>query len=131
MWLVYTPWPCVYFTWSSFAIIRISFNVIRKFWVNCLLLNFIVITILNCWELALNFSIIAVDNVSFQIFQKVGQIISKNSILQEIWSHPFRGAVNIHPSLLPRWRGAAPLFHTILADDNITGVSLAELSGRG
>lgn len=34
------------------------------------------------------------------------------------------GMVNVHPSLLPRWRGAAPLVHTILANDERTGVSL-------
>ncbi len=34
------------------------------------------------------------------------------------------GTVNIHPSLLPRWRGAAPIQHTIFAGDTLTGVSL-------
>ncbi|OQR80111.1 methionyl-tRNA formyltransferase [Tropilaelaps mercedesae] len=34
------------------------------------------------------------------------------------------GMVNVHPSLLPRWRGPAPLVHTILANDERTGVSL-------
>ncbi|XP_022670501.1 methionyl-tRNA formyltransferase, mitochondrial-like isoform X1 [Varroa destructor] len=34
------------------------------------------------------------------------------------------GMVNVHPSLLPRWRGAAPLVHTILANDERAGVSL-------
>lgn len=34
------------------------------------------------------------------------------------------GMVNVHPSLLPRWRGPAPLVHTILNGDAKTGVSL-------
>ncbi|XP_003745148.1 methionyl-tRNA formyltransferase, mitochondrial [Galendromus occidentalis] len=34
------------------------------------------------------------------------------------------GMVNVHPSLLPRWRGAAPLVHTLLNRDSRTGVSL-------
>lgn len=37
---------------------------------------------------------------------------------------PRRGCVNVHASLLPRWRGAAPVQHAILAGDAVTGVSL-------
>lgn len=35
-------------------------------------------------------------------------------------------AVNVHPSLLPRWRGAEPVAHAILAGDVETGVTLME-----
>ena len=35
-------------------------------------------------------------------------------------------AVNVHASLLPRWRGAAPIQHAILAGDRETGVTLME-----
>jgi methionyl-tRNA formyltransferase len=35
-------------------------------------------------------------------------------------------AVNVHASLLPRWRGAAPIAHAILAGDHETGVTLME-----
>lgn len=35
-------------------------------------------------------------------------------------------AVNVHPSLLPRWRGADPVAHAILAGDAVTGVTLME-----
>lgn len=37
------------------------------------------------------------------------------------------GAVNVHPSLLPRYRGAAPLHHTILNGDRETGVTLIDV----
>ena len=37
---------------------------------------------------------------------------------------PRRGFVNVHFSLLPRWRGAAPVEQAILAGDETTGVSL-------
>lgn len=37
---------------------------------------------------------------------------------------PRQGCVNIHPSLLPRHRGAAPVPHTIMNGDTITGVSI-------
>jgi len=35
-------------------------------------------------------------------------------------------AVNVHASLLPRWRGAAPIAHAILAGDAETGITLME-----
>lgn len=40
------------------------------------------------------------------------------------------GCVNVHASLLPRWRGAAPIQRAILAGDKITGVSIMRL-GHG
>ncbi len=40
---------------------------------------------------------------------------------------PRRGCVNIHASLLPRWRGAAPIQRAILAGDEETGVSLMQM----
>ena len=40
---------------------------------------------------------------------------------------PKYGCINIHPSLLPRWRGAAPIQRAILAGDKITGVSIMQM----
>ena len=37
------------------------------------------------------------------------------------------GAVNIHASLLPRWRGAAPIQRAILAGDTLTGISIMQM----
>lgn len=37
---------------------------------------------------------------------------------------PRRGTLNVHPSLLPRWRGAAPVPRAIEAGDDVVGVSL-------
>jgi methionyl-tRNA formyltransferase len=37
------------------------------------------------------------------------------------------GAVNVHASLLPRWRGAAPVQHAILAGDEYAGVSIMRM----
>jgi len=37
---------------------------------------------------------------------------------------PARGCLNIHASLLPRWRGAAPIHRAILAGDRETGVDI-------
>lgn len=47
---------------------------------------------------------------------------------REILNIPKYGCINIHPSLLPRWRGAAPVQHTILAGDQETGVSIMQMS---
>ena len=38
-----------------------------------------------------------------------------------------QGAVNIHASLLPRWRGAAPIQRALLAGDTETGVSIMQM----
>jgi methionyl-tRNA formyltransferase len=38
-----------------------------------------------------------------------------------------RGALNLHFSLLPRWRGASPVQHAILAGDAVTGVSVMQM----
>lgn len=40
---------------------------------------------------------------------------------------PRLGCINIHPSLLPRWRGAAPIQRTIFAGDKITGVTIMQM----
>jgi methionyl-tRNA formyltransferase len=40
---------------------------------------------------------------------------------------PKRGALNIHGSLLPRWRGAAPIQRALLAGDTQTGVSIMQM----
>jgi methionyl-tRNA formyltransferase len=41
-----------------------------------------------------------------------------------------RFAINLHASLLPRWRGAAPINHAILAGDHETGNSVITLADR-
>lgn len=38
-----------------------------------------------------------------------------------------RGCINIHPSLLPRWRGAAPLQRTLMAGDAETGICIMQM----
>ena len=40
---------------------------------------------------------------------------------------PRWGCINIHASLLPRWRGAAPIERAIEAGDNLTGVSIMQM----
>ena len=40
---------------------------------------------------------------------------------------PPRGCLNIHASLLPRWRGAAPIHRAIEAGDGLTGITLMQM----
>lgn len=46
---------------------------------------------------------------------------------QAVLDIPRRGCVNIHASLLPRWRGAAPIQRAVLAGDRETGVCLMQM----
>ena len=43
---------------------------------------------------------------------------------QAVLDLPRLGCLNIHGSLLPRWRGAAPIQRAVLAGDERTGVSI-------
>lgn len=43
---------------------------------------------------------------------------------------PRLGFLNVHPSLLPRWRGAAPIQRSIIAGDEVTGVSIMQMTEK-
>lgn len=45
----------------------------------------------------------------------------------EILEAPRLGCINIHASLLPRWRGAAPIQRSILAGDTETGITIMQM----
>ena len=58
----------------------------------------------------------------------VGVVVAYGHILRpEILSIPTRGMINVHASLLPRWRGAAPVQAAVLHGDRITGVSIMQM----
>lgn len=46
---------------------------------------------------------------------------------QAILDAPRHGCLNIHASLLPRWRGAAPIHRAILAGDDETGICIMQM----
>lgn len=58
-------------------------------------------------------------NPDLAILTAYGKIIPS-----KLLSIPKKGILNLHPSLLPKWRGATPIQSTILAGDNETGVTL-------
>ena len=47
---------------------------------------------------------------------------------QVILDAPQQGCINIHASLLPRWRGAAPIHRAILAGDKETGITIMQMA---
>lgn len=46
---------------------------------------------------------------------------------QAVLDSPKMGCINVHASLLPRWRGAAPVQRAILAGDAITGITIMRM----
>jgi methionyl-tRNA formyltransferase len=46
---------------------------------------------------------------------------------QAVLSIPRLGCINVHASLLPRWRGAAPIQRALLAGDDTTGITIMQM----
>ena len=58
----------------------------------------------------------------------VAVVVAYGLILpQAVLDAPARGCLNIHASLLPRWRGAAPIHRAIMAGDAETGVCIMRM----
>ena len=51
-----------------------------------------------------------------------GQILS-----QEVLDIPVHGCINVHASLLPKYRGAAPIQHAIMAGETVTGITTMQM----
>ncbi|MBV9994039.1 MAG: methionyl-tRNA formyltransferase [Caulobacteraceae bacterium] len=71
-------------------------------------------------EVAQAFEALALDAAVVVAF---GQILPR-----EVIEAPARGTFNLHASLLPRWRGAAPIQRAIMAGDKITGIQVMRLT---
>jgi methionyl-tRNA formyltransferase len=58
----------------------------------------------------------------------LGIVVAYGHILRpEILSLPTKGMINVHASLLPRYRGAAPVQHAILRGETETGISIMQM----
>lgn len=58
----------------------------------------------------------------------VAVVVAYGLILpQAILDAPVKGCLNIHASLLPRWRGAAPIHRAIMAGDDATGICIMQM----
>lgn len=59
---------------------------------------------------------------------ELGVIVAYGGLVREpLLSTPARGWINLHFSLLPRWRGAAPVQRALIAGDTVTGASVFQL----
>ena len=61
-------------------------------------------------------------NLDLLVVAAYGQIFS-----QQLLDLPKLGCINIHASLLPKWRGASPIQHAILEGDQMSGVSIIQM----
>jgi methionyl-tRNA formyltransferase len=69
------------------------------------------------------------DDVVSSITADVGVVVAYGKIVStHVLNHFPYGCLNIHYSLLPRWRGAAPVERSILAGDSVTGVSIMKMT---
>jgi methionyl-tRNA formyltransferase len=63
-----------------------------------------------------------------QLQPDLGVIVAYGGLVREpLLSTPAHGWINLHFSLLPRWRGAAPVQHALIAGDATTGASVFRL----
>jgi methionyl-tRNA formyltransferase len=58
-----------------------------------------------------------IENVDAMVVAAYGLLIPESLLERTLW-------LNVHPSLLPRWRGAAPVERAIMAGDRETGVTI-------
>jgi len=88
--------------------------------------------------LELNIPIIESDDMySKELFNQLSSlkpdlfvVVAFSILPDDILTIPNRGSVNIHPSLLPKYRGASPIQYSILNGDNVTGVSIISLNSK-
>ncbi|TSC61599.1 MAG: methionyl-tRNA formyltransferase [Parcubacteria group bacterium Gr01-1014_48] len=73
-----------------------------------------------------------IQNICPQISDADVYIVASYGTILPAWllSLPRRGVLNVHPSLLPKYRGASPIQSAILADDRETGVTIIALDRK-
>lgn len=73
------------------------------------------------------------SNISSNQFQyaDIGVIAAFGKMLPTPLLEVFkRGVINVHPSLLPRWRGSSPIIHSVLHADSKVGVTILQTSAN-
>ncbi len=50
-------------------------------------------------------------------------VVAFRMLPEAVWSIPAKGTINLHASLLPQYRGAAPINHAIINGESVTGVT--------
>ena len=75
-----------------------------------------------------DFTALAADSAA-HIAADIAVVAAYGLILPKaVLAAPAKGCVNIHASLLPRWRGAAPIQRAILAGDDTTGITIMQMA---
>ncbi|MAJ82346.1 MAG: methionyl-tRNA formyltransferase [Legionellales bacterium] len=73
------------------------------------------------------------DENAFETFQSYNVdlfiCVAYGKIIPTQWLETV-DAFNIHPSLLPKWRGCSPIEHTLLFRDTVAGVSIIEMTAK-
>ena len=66
-----------------------------------------------------------ITDIELLVVAAYGQILSRT-----VLELPKYGCVNVHASLLPRWRGASPIEHAILYGDEFSGISIMHIEPK-
>jgi methionyl-tRNA formyltransferase len=70
----------------------------------------------------------AVQDELLALDADLGVVVAYGGLIREpVLSAPRHGWINLHFSLLPRWRGAAPVQHALIAGDTETGAAVFQL----
>lgn len=77
-------------------------------------------------KIAVDYKLSAIDNTfDLAILVAFGQMIP-----EKILKRPKYGFLNIHPSLLPKYRGPSPIYQAILTGDEKTGITIIKLDNE-
>jgi methionyl-tRNA formyltransferase len=81
------------------------------------------------------FTPVALNQESIHEFQSlqpdIAILFAYGKIIPKAWLDiPLYGFINIHASLLPKWRGAAPVQRSIENNDEITGISIMKMNEK-
>ncbi len=123
--------PFVFFGSSYISIC--SLNALKKRGVSpALIVSTGFHTIVAEWAKENNIPCIAPENLKSDIPELHGYdlflVVSYGKIIpQHILDLPKNGVLNLHPSLLPKYRGPSPIPSAILADDKHTGVTIMKM----
>ena len=65
----------------------------------------------------------------FERWMPTSRVVAAYGLIlpEPILEAPKAGCINVHASLLPRWRGAAPIQRAILAGDEVSGVTIMRM----
>ena len=75
-----------------------------------------------------NFKLEADKSLYFDLNADLAVVVAYGLILpSEIIEAPKNGSLNIHASILPKWRGAAPIHRSIMSGDSETGVCIMKM----